>query len=65
MLFRSPVFLGDDVTDEGGFALVSQLSGHAIKVGAGTSAALYRVANVRRVRSWLGAYADWLEKHTG
>ncbi|HTL26826.1 MAG TPA: trehalose-phosphatase [Burkholderiales bacterium] len=60
---RLPVFLGDDVTDEGGFAVVSQLSGHAIKVGTGNSAALYRVAGVRSVRRWLGAFADWLEKH--
>src|SRR5262245_61096273 len=60
---RTPVFLGDDVTDEGGFAVVSQLSGHAIKVGSGMTAALYRVAGVRGVRRWLGAYADWLEQH--
>jgi len=59
---RTPVFLGDDVTDEGGFAVVSQLSGHAIKVGNGMTAALYRVAGVRGVRRWLGAYADWLEQ---
>ncbi len=59
---RTPVFLGDDVTDEEGFALVRKLSGHAIKVGAGTTVAPHRVASVRRVRSWLGAYANWLEK---
>jgi trehalose 6-phosphate phosphatase len=59
---RTPVFLGDDVTDEDGFALVRKLSGHAIKVGAGTTVAPHCIASVRRVRSWLGAYADWLEK---
>ena len=62
---RIPVFLGDDVTDEDGFALVCRLSGHAIKVGAGATVAPHRVASVRRVRSWLGAYADWLEKRQG
>jgi trehalose 6-phosphate phosphatase len=62
---RIPIFLGDDVTDEEGFALVSRLAGHAIKVGAGASVAPHRIANVRRVRSWLGSYADWLEKRKG
>jgi len=61
---RTPVFLGDDVTDEDGFKLVRRLSGHAIKVGEGTSVAPHRVASVQRVRSWLGAYADWLEKRS-
>lgn len=62
---RIPIFVGDDVTDEEGFALVGRLAGHAIKVGPGESAAPHRIANVRRVRSWLGSYADWLEKRKG
>lgn len=59
---RTPVFIGDDVTDEHGFALVQELQGHAIKVGAGTSAAWHRLAGARQVRSWLRSYASWLEE---
>jgi trehalose 6-phosphate phosphatase len=32
---KRPVFIGDDVTDEHGFAMVNKLGGDAIKVGAG------------------------------
>ena len=62
---RTPVFIGDDVTDEEGFALVTRLLGYAIKVGPGKTTAPRRIASVRQVRSWLGAYADWLEKGRG
>jgi trehalose 6-phosphate phosphatase len=59
---RIPVFIGDDVTDEEGFAVVTRLLGYAIKVGTGKSIAPRRIADVRQVRNWLGAYADWLER---
>ena len=62
---RVPVFVGDDVTDEDGFSLVAKMSGHAIKVGLGGSVASHRIADVAQVRSWLGAYADWLETRRG
>lgn len=62
---RVPVFIGDDVTDEEGFALVAEMSGHAIKVDPGPSVAQHRIADVVQVRSWLGAYADWLENRKG
>jgi trehalose 6-phosphate phosphatase len=58
---RIPVFLGDDMTDEDGFALVGKIAGHAIKVGPGESIAPHRIADVRGVRRWLWEYADWLE----
>jgi trehalose 6-phosphate phosphatase len=52
-LHRLPVFLGDDVTDEHGFAMVHRLGGRAIKVGRGASLARERLADVAAVRAWL------------
>jgi trehalose 6-phosphate phosphatase len=50
---RTPVFVGDDVTDEYGFAMVNQLAGHSVKVGGGRSTAKWRLRNVRDVRDWV------------
>ena len=52
---RTPVFIGDDVTDEAGFAVVNAMSGHSIKVGPGPSSARFRLRSVTQVREWLGA----------
>lgn len=50
---RTPVFVGDDVTDEYGFAAVNRLRGYSIKVGRGPTAARWRLANVEAVQRWL------------
>jgi trehalose 6-phosphate phosphatase len=50
---RLPVFVGDDLTDEHGFAVVNSLGGHSIKVGSGRTAARWRLRDVRSVRVWL------------
>lgn len=50
---RTPCFAGDDLTDEAGFAAVNALGGMSIKVGAGDTAATYRVDAVRDVLAWL------------
>ena len=50
---RTAVFVGDDLTDEYGFATVNRLKGHSIKVGPGRTAARFRLRNVAAVRAWL------------
>ncbi|HEX6998787.1 MAG TPA: trehalose-phosphatase [Gammaproteobacteria bacterium] len=50
---RTPVFLGDDVTDESGFAAVNALGGVSVKVGRGETAAGWRLADVEAVLDWL------------
>jgi trehalose 6-phosphate phosphatase len=52
---RRPVFAGDDLTDEKGFAVVNRLNGLSVKVGAGDTMAGQRVASV-------GAFLDWLDR---
>ncbi|WP_279482557.1 trehalose-phosphatase [Aureimonas sp. SK2] len=51
---RVPVYLGDDTTDEFGFAAVKALNGVSVKVGNGPSEADYRLAGVDSVHRWLG-----------
>lgn len=51
----TPVFIGDDVTDEDGFAAVAAAGGHGILVGAPRpTAAHYRLPSTREVYRWLG-----------
>ena len=52
---RMPVFVGDDRSDEQGFAAVEDLGGVAIKVGPGRTLARYRLRDVAAVCRWLGA----------
>jgi len=53
---RTPVFVGDDVTDEDGFRVVNELGGISVKVSAGSTSACWRLANIDAVTSWLEAY---------
>ena len=50
---RIPVFVGDDATDEFGFAMVNPLHGHSVKVGPGATVAAFRLRSVPLVRTWL------------
>jgi trehalose 6-phosphate phosphatase len=59
---RVPVFIGDDRTDEDGFAAVTARGGHAIKVGpSGGSVAPWRVRDPRAIREWLDGSLALLE----
>jgi trehalose 6-phosphate phosphatase len=53
---RTPVFVGDDLTDEFGFALINRVGGHSVKVGEGESAARWRLPDSAAVRAWLAAF---------
>ena len=53
---RRPVFVGDDVTDEDGFAAVNRLGGISVRVGEpehGQSQARYKINNVKETLQWL------------
>ncbi|MEP6963857.1 MAG: trehalose-phosphatase [Polaromonas sp.] len=50
---RTPLFAGDDVTDEAGFDEVQRRGGAAIKVGAGPTRARQRCAGVAQLAAWL------------
>lgn len=51
---RTPIFIGDDLTDEPAFELVNRREGLSVLVGERTgSAARTRLADVESVRGWL------------
>jgi trehalose 6-phosphate phosphatase len=55
---RIPVFVGDDISDEHGFAVVNSLGGHSVKVGPGPPDARWRIPDVAAVRRWLRGLAE-------
>ena len=50
---RVPVFVGDDLTDEHGFAAVEKLCGWTVKVGPGQTVARFRLGQPAAVKRWL------------
>lgn len=53
---RTPVFVGDDVTDEAAFTVVNALCGHSIRVGGREpTAARSRIDSVGRLLDWLAS----------
>lgn len=59
---RTPVFLGDDLTDEAGFAAINDLGGLSIKVGDGPSEARARLPSVAAVGAWVEALQRSLDE---
>ena len=56
-----PIFIGDDLTDEDGFAAAAELGGAGILVGPNRSTqAKYRLEDVSAVRHWLAAAGEHL-----
>jgi trehalose 6-phosphate phosphatase len=50
---RTPLFVGDDITDEVGFASVQRLGGLGVKVGEGATVAWQRIATPDQFRQQL------------
>lgn len=59
---RLPVFLGDDLTDQDGFAVVEACGGISIAVGDRVHAQ-FRLGDVAAVRGWLRGIADLHDTH--
>lgn len=54
---RTPLFAGDDVTDEFGFQAINDLDGIAIKIGPGDTLAKWRAESPDAFRAWLAKLA--------
>ncbi|WP_375451614.1 trehalose-phosphatase [uncultured Devosia sp.] len=57
-LGRTPIFIGDDTTDEDGFIAAQDLGGVGIKLGEGDTAARMRIANVASVHALIQGLGD-------
>jgi trehalose 6-phosphate phosphatase len=57
---RRPVMIGDDTTDEDGFAAAQALGGFGLRIGGHATCAHYRVDDMDTALAWLGAtLSDW------
>ncbi|MCR8826695.1 trehalose-phosphatase [Pseudosulfitobacter koreensis] len=50
---RTPVMVGDDVTDEDGFRMAQSLGGIGIKIGEGATDASHRLPSIPAFAEWL------------
>ncbi|KMY86921.1 Trehalose-6-phosphate phosphatase [Candidatus Paraburkholderia calva] len=60
---RKPVFIGDDLTDEKGFAVVNEFDGLSVKVGPGDTVARARIELVELLLDWLQVIVGTAGKH--
>jgi trehalose 6-phosphate phosphatase len=54
---RRPIFIGDDLTDEHGFAAVNAQGGVSVRIGSGPTEARFRLASPADLRDRLTAWA--------
>ena len=60
-LNRKPVFIGDDITDEDGFLVINRMGGYSLKVGSGSTHALWNLNDSFEVKNWLASYLSFLK----
>ena len=51
---RTPLYVGDDVTDEAAFAVVNEMNGYSVKVGMEPTVARHRARTPDELFDWLG-----------
>lgn len=59
----TPIFIGDDRTDESGFQKINQMGGISIKVGEGDTSAQYRFKNVSMTSEFIDFFSNLIQKN--
>ncbi|MBJ3783310.1 trehalose-phosphatase [Devosia sediminis] len=62
-LGRTPIFIGDDRTDEDAFRVAQEMGGIGIKLGPGETVARMRIADVASVHALLRGLAEIARRH--
>ncbi len=59
----TPIFIGDDLTDESGFKTINQMGGISVKVGEGETSAQYRFKDVSATCEFIDQFSRLIQKH--